>query len=417
MSSEAGKEVNRMLGRVRSNFMQRRAVDRKNGLMEEQVMTTTTTVMQKNKRASRRALHKSGRRWRLAGLLMVLVTGSLLLGACAGGLPSTTASGHSHQTCHSLVACLSRKVASRLPTIPASHPASPGSAASQPGSQPANLGPEALGPLSQQLSAANQQVLLGAMDMLSPGAASAVTARLSSLSSSGAARLGADLTQAFAANPRQAPAYADALVGIAGASVPQAVAADEMQAFSAGFESLPGALSQGNTQVASFISQILSTTVPHIEAMMQTALSQVPAQQVPLLLADADRGLQAATANPENLGDLVAVMEDPTALALSERAAYQAGYDCGAALMNTCTSFDRWMLSVAGLKTAPAIIQQDVVDCIALPLCTQTDYQGIISWVDQVAASSASSAAFMNGLSAEMEANSLAATESWMGAF
>ena len=348
------------------------------------------------------------RRRHVLGALAV-TTGALLLGACGGtSLPGTHSAAQvaTKGACHSFVSCLAKK-AGRGPT-PAPAPAP---------SRRSELGPSALGPLASELSSQVQQVMLTAMDGLSPRAASNVTARLDALSATDATRLAADLTQIMGADPTGAQAYAGALVGTGGAGAAQALSSAELQAFSAGFDPLPGALSEGNSQVASFVSQILSTTVPHIESLMENALGQVAPQVVPLLLADANRGLQAASANPANLGDYVALLEDPSAEALATRTAYQAGYACGSTLYNTCTSFDRWVLSVSGLKTAPPLIQQDIVDCVALPLCTQVQYQGIVSWVDQVAADSAASAAELRGMSAEMEANSYVATEAWMEAF
>ena len=257
-------------------------------------------------------------------------------------------------------------------------------------------------------------MMLAAMDGLSPAAAGGVTSHLDALSSSEAARLGADLQAALRADPTNARAYAEALVGSADARVAPAVAGAELQTFRAILGALPGELANGNSQVASLVAEILSTTVPHIEQMMQYGLSQLPAQVVPLALADANRGL--AEAPPTELGDYVALLEDPSAEALATRTAYEAGYACGSTLTDTCTPFDRWVLSVSGLKTAPALIQQDIVDCVVLPLCTQVEYQGVISWVDQVAADSSASAAEVQGLSTEMEANSFLATERWMEA-
>ncbi len=254
------------------------------------------------------------------------------------------------------------------------------------------------------------------MDGLAPSAARNVTTRLDALPPSEATRLGEDITQAMASDPRDAAALAGALVGSGATTALQGVGSAELQAFSAGFQPLPGELSQGNSEIASFVAQILSTTVPHIESLMQGALSRLPAQVAPLLLADANRNLQAANQDPATLGDDVALLEDQVAEALTFRTAYQAGYACGSTLYNTCSAFDRWVISVSGLKTAPEIIQQDIVDCEVLPLCTETDYQGIVQWVDQVAANSASSSAFMKTLSAAMEANSYVATERWMGA-
>lgn len=318
------------------------------------------------------------------GLLVAAATVTLLLGACGAATP------------------------------PLGRAASSGTVTS--GGTP-KLSPSALGPLAARLSPTDERMMLKAMDGLSPSAAGAITTHLDALDAAAAGRLAGDLTVALGADPGGAQDYADTLVGAAGAEAAQPVATREMQAFSQGFQFLPGALSEGNPQIASFVAQILSTTVPHIESLMENALSQVAAPRVPLLLADANGWLHAASANPSNLGDTVALLEDPTALALSQRTAYQAGYACGLTLANTCTAFDRWMLSIAGLQTAPELIQQDIVDCVVLPLCTRTEYQGIVSWADQVAVNSSRSGALIRGLSAEMEANSYLATERWMEAF
>ncbi|MDA8185123.1 MAG: hypothetical protein M0035_11990 [Actinomycetota bacterium] len=253
------------------------------------------------------------------------------------------------------------------------------------------------------------------MSSLSPSAASTITSHLNALSATDAARLGNDLSGVLSADPADSQAYAGALVGTGGTGVVTGVANAELQEFASALGQLPAALAQGDSQIASLVSELLSTTVPHIEQMMQNSLSQIPAPEVPIALADLHAGL--AKASPTEVGDYVALLEDPSAEALATRTAYQAGYACGSTLYGSCSPFDQWVLSVSGLKTAPSLVQQDIVGCVLLPLCTQVEYEGVISWVDQVAAASSASAAEVQGLSAEMEANSFIATERWMGAF
>lgn len=354
----------------------------------------------------------SSTRRRLGALGVLAAAGAILLGACGGTSLPVTHEGvrpTSRHVCHSLISCLTSKATHRgeaTRRVLSPPPSAP--------SQRAVLGPSALGPLANGLSPANQQLILAAMDSLSPGAASSVTARLDQLDPADVSRLQGDLSAALGADPAQAQAYADALVGTGSTAPAAAVAQAELQELSSALGNLPGALANGNSQTASFVSEILSTTLPHIEQMMESGLAQIPAQAVPIALADVNVGL--AKASPTEVGDYVALLEDPSAEALATRTAYQAGYACGSTLYGTCSPFDQWVLSVSGLKTAPSLIQQDIVDCVLLPLCTQVQYQGVISWVDQVAVASSASAAEVQGLSAEMEANSYVATERWLEA-
>ncbi len=297
--------------------------------------------------------------------------------------------------------------ASPSPSIPA-----PSQQTSQ---APVALGPSALGPLQNDLPGGDAQLIVNAMNQLPPSASSQITNRLNGLSSGEAGALAADLSQVLGSDPANAQGYADALVGVSAPSAVQTATNDAMQSFSNAFQSLPGQLSQGISQVAAFVSQILSTTVPYIEQLITNGLSQVPSQDEPLLIAMAVRTL--GTVSPTQLGDYTALMEDPTAQQLATETAYQAGLACGATLYNTCTPFDQWVLSVSGLKTAPAPIQQDIVDCLLLPVCSQADYQGVIAWVDQVAANSAVNSISIQALGNEMQANSYAAAQGWIEAF
>ncbi len=348
----------------------------------------------------------TGNRASTFAAMAIVLVGALLLGACGG-----TSLSESHQathksskgTCQSFISCLTAKT---------THQPSPQTSAPGPRS---TLGPSSLGPLESELPPADQQLMLSAMSSLSPSAASTITSHLNALSATDAARLGNDLSGVLSADPADSQAYAGALVGTGGTGVVTGVANAELQEFASALGQLPAALAQGDSQIASLVSELLSTTVPHIEQMMQNSLSQIPAPEVPIALADLHAGL--AKASPTEVGDYVALLEDPSAEALATRTAYQAGYACGSTLYGSCSPFDQWVLSVSGLKTAPSLVQQDIVGCVLLPLCTQVEYEGVISWVDQVAAASSASAAEVQGLSAEMEANSFIATERWMGAF
>ena len=337
-----------------------------------------------------------------AGGLALAAALAVTLAACGGTSP---AAAPSPSGCHSLVSCLKSK-------IPFAHPRP---RSGQGSSGPVTLGPEALGPLAGHLSASAQQIVLGAMDGLAAGPRSQVIARLDGLSSVGATSLGTDLTQVFAASTPGAQAYAAALLGAPGTSAGavSALTQDEMNQALGAFSPLPQELSQGDSQIASFFSQILSTTVPHIEGLLENGIAQVPAQDQPLVLANAARSLAAAT--PTDLEETVAYLEDSQAGALATRTAYQAGYDCGS-IFNTCTTFDKWMLSVSGLKTMPALIQQDAVDCVLLPVCSQVEYQGVLAWIEQEAVNSQAQSAIVSTLSAEMEANNFATNQAWIEA-
>ena len=240
--------------------------------------------MRRTKDPSTTSSHKAG----MLAALGTGLAGALLLGACGGtSLPASHQASHTAgaTSCHSFVSCLTKKASKVRPT--ASVPTQ---------SQNPKLTPSALGPLAGDLSQADQQIMLSAMDSLPASAIRAVTSRLDSLSASDATRLGADLSQVIGADQADAQAYADALVGTGPPQTASGAAQAEMQAFASALGQLPGALAQGNDQIASFVSQILSTTLPHIEQMMEAALSQVPAEVVPLALADVNAGLAKASA-------------------------------------------------------------------------------------------------------------------------
>ncbi len=286
-------------------------------------------------------------------------------------------------------------------------------------SSPQRLGASALGPLASDLSPGNQQIVLQAMDQLPASAAGGITQRLDGLTAGEAGSLGVDLSQVLGSNTGYAQAYVDALTGAgSGNGAVQAVTASGLDALAGPFQSLPSMLANevnGNTQIASFVSKILSTTVPYIQSLVGNGLAQVSPQAAPLLLVAANRALTAI--NPANLGYFVALMEDSQAQALATQTAYQAGLACGATLSGTCSTFDQWVLDNAGLKTAPAPIQQDIVNCLLLPLCSTQQYQAILDWIGQVAADSAAESSSIDSLSAEMQANSYTAAVGWIDAF
>ncbi|MCL5446657.1 MAG: hypothetical protein M1350_04525 [Actinobacteria bacterium] len=281
---------------------------------------------------------------------------------------------------------------------------------------PRHLGTSVLGPLQADLSSGDQQLILDAMDQLPATAADRIARCLDGLDSSKAGVLATNLSLVLEMDSANAGGYAGALVGIRGAGngPVQVAAGSVLRSISGLFDVLPHALAGGNSQISSFITEGLSTTVPYLEGILQAGVAQVPPAIAPLLLAAAYHILEPN--DPAELANLEVLFEAPKAQALTSRYAYQAGLDCGAS-SSKCTAFDRWVTSIAAARTPPPAVQRDAVNCMLLPLCTSVQSKAVIAWVKSGTGGASSGTAALQQLISIMSSNSYAAAQGWIYAF
>ncbi len=370
-------------------------------------------------------MFRSLARYKITSMVGVMLLGIIFGVGGSGNIAPTPHHPGSRPACQlSILSCLTRKLSdsatsttgapahvttSSVPHSPLTHAQPSTSSSTQ------ILGASALGPLQGNLSAVNAQIILDALAQLPASTRNQITSRLGALTASDAAILGDDIAQVFASLKGDAQSYADALVGVGGfGSSVLSATTGELNAISGLFLPLPSALSGGSNQISLFVSEALSTTVPYIESLLNNAISQVPQAVGPLVLAATYRILAQNT--PTDLGNIVALLMDAKALALLHADAYQAELDCNSAQHGKCTAYDRFIISIASVRTAPGQVQQDFVDCGLAPLCTPAQSQAIISWVEEAPAS-ASLTASVKALSAIMQANSYTAAIPWLDAF
>ncbi len=363
-------------------------------------------------------MFRSLARYKLTGTVGVILLG-VIFGVGSSG--NTTSAPHhvaSHSTCQlSILSCLTRRLSSSATSIPAHTTAPPSSSPSHP--QPSTpsstqlLDMSALGSLQGNLSSQDAQIILSALTQLPASAGRQITGRLDALTSADASILGKNLTQVFTNDNTDAQGYANTLVGVSGfENAVLNTTTAELNAISELFQPLPSAFAGGNTQISLFVSEVLSTTVPYIESLLENALHQVPQVARPLVLAASYRILEQNT--PTDLGNIAVLLLDPKAQLLLHDSAYQAQLDCTSAQGTKCTAYDRFIISTAAARTAPFAVQQDFVSCGLAPLCTAAQSQVVISWAKQ--ASPPPSASSISTLASLMQADSYATAAAWIDA-
>jgi hypothetical protein len=165
---------------------------------------------------------------------------------------------------------------------------------------------------------------------------------------------------------------------------------------------------QDSSALAQFFDTLLGTLVPHVEALLQTALEREPAVQQVLDLAVLQASLQA---NPSNAFLMMLSVADSQSEAFIQQAAYEVGLNFLAD-----TSYGFIVDYVSGDSMAPAAIQQDVADCIWSSTCTPAEAQVVVTWIQDSVANEQSQNTLITGLVDQMQAESEASTAGWMAA-
>ena len=166
---------------------------------------------------------------------------------------------------------------------------------------------------------------------------------------------------------------------------------------------------QDSSALAQFFDTLLGTLVPHVEALLQTALEREPAVQQVLDLAGLQASLQAN--NPFNTILMMLSVADSQSEAFIQQAAYEVGLNFLAD-----TSYGFVVDGLSGDTPAPAAIQQDVADCIWSSTCTPAEAQVVVTWIQDSVANEQSQNTQITGLVDQMQAESEASTAGWMAA-
>jgi hypothetical protein len=210
-------------------------------------------------------------------------------------------------------------------------------------------------------------------------------------------------------------ALVNALVGVATPSELRTVAgaaANALRRVLALLKALVPRVDRGDAQFAAFLDRVLRMMTPHLRALLARGLSRLPAGTRPLVLALDREGI--AQGSPAYVLADTLMLQDPATARFVQQAGSQAGSDCAS---NGCSTFDLEVIYVSGIPVAPALIQQDIVDCLLTPLCTRPEQHGLAGYIDQLYQESKINYQQRKELIDRIRAENVSAQESWIGTF